>query len=293
MSRDLGFTHVEFLPVTEHPFDGSWGYQPTGLFAPTSRFGTPGGFRRADRRLPSRRPRRPARLGAGPFPRRSARARALRRHRALRACRPAAGPAPRLGHADLQLRPHRGREFPARQRAVLARSLSASTGCASMRSPRCSISTTAGRKAAGSRTAFGGRENIEAIEFLRRINTEVFGRFPHATTAAEESTAWPMVSRPVDWRRARLRLQVEHGVDERHAGLHLARTRSTASIITTADHCSACSTPSPKISSCRCPMTRSCTASARSSAACRATTGSASPTCAPITASCSAIPARS
>ena len=66
-----------------------------------------------------------------------------------------------------------------------------------MRSRRCSISTTAGRKAAGFRTRYGGRENLEAIAFLRRFNAEVFGRFPHATTAAEESTAWPMVSRPV------------------------------------------------------------------------------------------------
>ena len=45
----------------------------------------------------------------------------------------------------------------------------------------------------------GGRENLEAVDFLRRFNTEVFGRFPQATTAAEESTAWPQVSRPVEF----------------------------------------------------------------------------------------------
>ena len=48
---DMGFTHVELLPITEHPFGGSWGYQPLGLFAPTGRFGTPEGFARFVDRL--------------------------------------------------------------------------------------------------------------------------------------------------------------------------------------------------------------------------------------------------
>ena len=138
---------------------------------------------------------------------------------------------------------------------------------------------------------YGGRENLEAIDFLRRFNTEVFARFPQATTAAEESTAWPQVSRPVEygglgfgfkWNMGWMHDTLKYiGKDPIHRKFHHG------------DTCSACFMRFRRISSCRCPMTKSCMARARSSAACRATTGSASPICAPITASCTAIPARS
>ena len=102
---DLGFTHLELLPVTEHPLDDSWGYQPIGLFAPTARFGEPAGFARfVDRAIAAGLGVHP-RLGAGAFPDRRARPRALRRHRALRARRPAPGLPSRLEHRDLQFRP--------------------------------------------------------------------------------------------------------------------------------------------------------------------------------------------
>ena len=158
-----------------------------------------GGFRRAGRRLPSRRSRRAARLGARPFPRRSARARPVRRHRALRACQSDAGPPSRLGHADLQLRPRRGGELPDSPTRCSGSTATASTACASMRSPRCSISTTAGRQAAGFPIATAAARTSRRSSSCAAPTREVFARHPDATTAAEESTAWPMVSRPVDW----------------------------------------------------------------------------------------------
>ena len=197
-ARDLGFTHIELMPINEHPFDGSWGYQPTGLFAPTSRFGSPADFAHlidACHRaglgvlldwVPGHFPDDPH--GLGHFD-----GTALYEH-----ANPAAGPASRLGHADLQLRPHRSGQFPRRQRAVLARSLR-------HRRParRCrrldALSRLQPAEGGWIPNKHGGRENLEAIEFLRRFNKEVFGKFPHATTAAEESTAWPQVSRPTEF----------------------------------------------------------------------------------------------
>ena len=89
-----------------------------------------------------------------------------------------------------------------------------------MRSPRCSISTTAVRPDGWIPNKHGGRENIEAIEFLRRINTEVFGAFPagHHHGRGIDRLADGVAAGRLG--RARLRLQVEHGVDARHPRLH-------------------------------------------------------------------------
>jgi 1,4-alpha-glucan branching enzyme len=195
--RDLGFTHVEFLPVSEHPFDGSWGYQPTGLFAPTSRFGSPADFaalvdacHRAGLAVlldwvPGHFPDDPH--GLAHF-----NGTALYEHA-----------NPKQGrHLDWDtLIYNYGRTEVAN--VLLANGLFW-LDCYGIDGLRVDAVASMlyldySRPVGGwIPNRFGGRENLEAIAFLRRFNTEVFGRYPHATTAAEESTAWPMVSRPVD-----------------------------------------------------------------------------------------------
>ena len=88
---EMGFTHIELMPVTEHPFGGSWGYQPLSLFAPSARFGPPEGFARFVDACHRAEHRRHRRLGAGAFPDRCAWHGTLRRHRAVRAPGPARG----------------------------------------------------------------------------------------------------------------------------------------------------------------------------------------------------------
>src|SRR5262245_17505266 len=196
--RDLGFSHVEFLPITEHPFDGSWGYQPTGLYAPTSRFGSPSEFaelidacHRAGLAVildwvPGHFPDDPH--GLAHFD-----GTALYEHA-----------DPRQGrHLDWDtLIYNYGRVeitnfllanalFWLDRYAIDGLRVDA---VASM------LYLDYSRPATGwVPNKYGGRENLDAIAFLRRVNTEVFWHFPGATTAAEESTAWPMVSRPVEW----------------------------------------------------------------------------------------------
>jgi 1,4-alpha-glucan branching enzyme len=196
--RDLGFTHVEFLPVSEHPFDGSWGYQPLGLFAPTSRFGSPADFAHlvdAFHRqgisvildwVPGHFPDDPH--GLGRF-----NGTALYEHA-----------NPNQGrHLDWDTLIYNfGRSEVAN--FLLANGLFwlDRYGIDGLRVDAvASMLYLDYSRPAGAwiPNKHGGRENLEATAFLRRLNTEVFGQFPHATTIAEESTAWPMVSRPVTW----------------------------------------------------------------------------------------------
>jgi 1,4-alpha-glucan branching enzyme len=191
----LGFTHVELLPVSEHPFGGSWGYQPVGLFAPTSRFGTPDDFRYFIDRchasgigvildwVGAHFPRDPH--GLGRFD-----GTALYEHE-----------DPRRGvHADWNtLVFNYGRVevanylianalFWVREFHVDALRLDAVASMLYLDYSR--------RDGEWLPNRYGGNENLEAIDFLRRLNTLVHKE--GARTIAEESTAWPAVSRPAE-----------------------------------------------------------------------------------------------
>jgi 1,4-alpha-glucan branching enzyme len=189
---------VEFLPVSEHPFDGSWGYQPTGLFAPTSRYGSPNDFaalvdacHRAGLAVivdwvPAHFPDDPH--GLGRFD-----GTALYEHED-----PKEG---RHNDWDTLIYTFGRREVG---NFLLASGLFwlERFGIDGLRVDAvASMLYRDYSRKEGDWVAneFGGRENLEAVAFLRRFNTEAFARFPNATTIAEESTAWPMVSRPVDW----------------------------------------------------------------------------------------------
>jgi 1,4-alpha-glucan branching enzyme len=192
---DLGFTHVELLPVMEHPFAGSWGYQVTGFFAPTSRFGTPDDFRAFVDRLHGR--------GLGVildwvpahFPRDDwALARfdgtALYEHED-----PRRGAHPDWGTLVFNYARHEVRNFLLSSALFWLNEFHADglrvDAVASMLYLDYSR-----REGEWVPNAFGGREDLDAVSFLKNLNEVVYGREPGVASIAEESTAWPAVSRP-------------------------------------------------------------------------------------------------
>jgi len=194
---DLGFTHVELLPVMEHPFAGSWGYQVTGYFAPTSRFGSPDDFRVFVDRLHQ------AGLGVildwvpAHFPRDEW---ALVRYDGTALYEhedPRRGAHPDWGTLVFNYGRNEVRNFLIANALYWLGEYHADglrvDAVASML--YLDYSRKEGEWVPNVR---GGREDLDAISFLQELNAVVHGRHPGVLMAAEESTAWPGVTQPTD-----------------------------------------------------------------------------------------------
>ena len=169
---DLGFTHVELMPVAEHPFGGSWGYQVTGYYAPTARFGTPDDFRLPRRRAAPGRHRRARSTGCpAHFPKDDWALARFDGTPLYEHADPRRGEHPDWGTYVFDFGRSEVRNFLVANAVYWCRS-STSTGCGSTRSPRCSTSTTPGARASGRRTTTAAGRTSTRSSFLQEMNAD-------------------------------------------------------------------------------------------------------------------------
>ena len=193
---DLGFTHIEFLPITEHPFDPSWGYQTTGLYAPTARFGEPEGFARFVNSC--------HKVGLG----------------VILDWVPAHFPTDQHGLAWFDGTALYEHEDPrqgfhpdwntaiynfGRSEVLSYLVNNALYWTEKFHLDGLRVDAVASmlyldysrKEGEWVPNEYGGRENLDAVRFLQTTNARVYGSHPGAMMIAEESTSWPKVSHPV------------------------------------------------------------------------------------------------
>ena len=194
--REMGFTHVEFLPLMDHPFFGSWGYQITGYFAPSGNYGTPQDLMFLIETLHQN--------GIGVildwvpshFPADEHGLAYFDGTHLFEHADPRQGYHPEWNSYIFNYGRHEVRSFLA-SNALFWLDKYHADGLRVDAVASMLYLDYARQSGEWVPNRYGGRENIEAIEFLKELNGSIYGSYPDVQTIAEESTAWPMVSRPV------------------------------------------------------------------------------------------------